>query len=151
MDVRKNLPSVKTRTMKRVTGIGGIFFKTANPESTRAWYQKHLGLQTDAYGTTFEGRDATQPEKKTFLQWSPMKEDTDYFDPSGHPFMINYRVTDLEKLVEVLKAEGVQVVDEIANYAYGKFVHILDPDGRKIELWEPVDETYDSLIDVRTK
>lgn len=136
---------------KRVTGIGGIFFKVKDPDATKSWYQKHLGLNTDKYGTTFEWRSSENPEKKGFSQWSPMKDDTGYFKPSEKDFMINYRVENLAELVEELKAEGVTVLDEIETYEYGKFVHILDPDGHSIELWEPVDEAYDGIVDARTK
>ena len=130
---------------KRVIGIGGIFFKCKDPKKTREWYGKHLGLVTNDYGSTFEFRNAEKPEEKNFLQWSPFKEDTDYMAPSESDFMVNYRVEDLEELVKVLKKEGVQVVDEIASYDYGKFVHIMDPEGNKIELWEAVNEVYDEM------
>ncbi|MBI1184013.1 VOC family protein [bacterium] len=126
--------------MKKVTGIGGIFFKCPNPEQTRNWYRDHLGLETDAYGATFNFRLPDEPEKMGQLQWSTMGSDTKYFNPSKSDFMINYRVTDIEALVAELKANGVTVLDEIASYDYGKFVHILDNDGNKVELWEPVDE-----------
>ena len=136
---------------KRVTGIGGIFFKVKDPNATKSWYQKHLGLNTDQYGTTFEWRSSENPDQKGFSQWSPMKDDTTYFQPSQKDFMINYRVENLEELVKELKAEGVQVLDEIESFDYGKFVHILDPDGHSIELWEPVDKVYDDLVGGRTK
>ncbi|WP_026952859.1 VOC family protein [Algoriphagus mannitolivorans] len=136
---------------KRATGIGGIFFKVKDPNKTKEWYQKHLGLNTDQYGTTFEWRSSERPEEKGFTQWSPMKEDTDYFKPSEKDFMINYRVENLEELVPILKEEGVQILDEIQTFEYGKFVHILDPDGHSIELWEPVDQIYDDLTEGRTK
>lgn len=135
---------------KRVTGIGGIFFKVKDPNATKTWYQKHLGLSTDKYGTAFEWRSSENPESKGFTQWSPMQDSTDYFLPSQKEFMINYRVEDLEGLVAELKAEGVQVLDEIQTFEYGKFVHILDPDGHSIELWEPIDEVYDDLTEGRT-
>lgn len=124
--------------MKRVTGLGGIFFKTKNPQQTKEWYHKHLGLPINDYGATFEWRDAENPEKKGSTEWSPFKEDTEYFAPSQKDFMINYRVEDIEALVEVLKSEGVTILDEIETYDYGKFVHILDLDGNKIELWQPL-------------
>lgn len=136
---------------KRVTGIGGVFFKVKDPDATKSWYQKHLGLNTDKYGTTFEWRSSEEPEKMGFSQWSPMKDDTDYFKPSEKDFMINYRVENLVELVEELKAEGVTILDEIAVYDYGKFVHILDPDGHSIELWEPVDDVYDGIVEGRTR
>lgn len=135
---------------KRVTGIGGIFFKVKDPNATKTWYQKHLGLNTDKYGTAFEWRSSENPESKGFTQWSPMQDSTDYFLPSQKEFMINYRVEDLESLVAELKKEGVQILDEIQTFEYGKFVHILDPDGHSIELWEPIDEVYDDLTEGRT-
>lgn len=137
--------------MKRVTGIGGIFFKCKNPEQIKAWYQKHLGLDTDAYGTNFEWRQSDAPEKKGFLQWSPCVEQTKHFEPGKKDFMINYRVENLEALVKALKEEGVTVLDEIETFEYGKFVHILDMEGNKIELWEPNDIAYDKIVEGRTK
>ncbi|MCK5277385.1 MAG: VOC family protein [Cyclobacteriaceae bacterium] len=136
---------------KRVTGIGGIFFKTKNPDETKLWYRKHLGFNTDEYGTCFEWRQADDGKKKGFSQWSPFSESTEYFNPSSKEFMINYRVADLEWLVEKLKEEGVKVLDDIERFDYGKFVHILDHDGNKIELWEPVDEVFDEGVKGRTK
>lgn len=137
--------------MKRVTSIGGVFFKCKDPDKIKDWYAKHLGLNTDKYGTSFEWRQADDGTKKGFTVWSPFKEDTKYFQPSEKEFMINYRVENLEQLVEELKKEGVTVVDEIETYEYGKFVHILDIEGNKIELWEPNDSEYDKCLDVRTK
>ena len=131
--------------MKRVTGIGGIFFKTKDPAATKSWYAKHLGFDTDQWGAAFTFRKNENPDKKGYLQWSPFKEDTDYFQPSEKEFMINYRVENLEELVKLLREEGVTICDEIASYDYGKFVHIMDTDGNKIELWEPIDEIFDQL------
>ncbi len=125
--------------MKKVTGLGGIFFKCDDPEKMKEWYGKNLGLSTDAYGATFEWRHADDPSKKGSTIWSPFKKATKYFEPSAKDFMINYRVENLEELVLQLKNEGVAVLDDIASYEYGKFVHILDPEGNKIELWEPID------------
>lgn len=136
--------------MKRVTGIGGIFFRTKDPKATKDWYAQHLGLQTDKWGTCFEWRQAERPEAKGFTQWSPMGQDSDHFGAEDQQFMVNYRVKDLEGLVEVLRTEGVTIVDEIKSYDYGKFVHILDVDGRRIELWEPVDEVFDQYAEGRT-
>ena len=137
--------------MKRVTGIGGIFFKSNDPQKTMEWYEKHLGLKTDKYGTSFEWRQTDDATKKGFTVWGPFKKDTNYMDPSNKDFMINYRVENIEELVKTLKSEGVNVVDEIETYEYGKFVHIMDPDNNKIELWEPNDDEYDRMIEVRTK
>lgn len=137
--------------MKRVTGIGGIFFKCKNPEAIKDWYKTHLGFDTDQWGTNFEWRQADHPEEKGFTQWSPFTDTTTYFEPSKKDFMINFRVENLEKLVALLKSEGVTVLDDIATFDYGKFVHILDPEGNKIELWEPKDITYDTIVVGRTK
>ncbi len=123
--------------MKKVTGIGGIFFKCKDPKKVTEWYHKHLGLNTNPYGATFEWYEEPQSAKKAQTQWSPFAETTKYFDPSTKDFMINYRVDNLEALVEVLKSEGVTIVDKMETYDYGKFIHILDPEGNKIELWEP--------------
>lgn len=138
-------PQEESQPTKRVTGIGGIFFKCKDPGKVREWYQKHLGLHTNQYGAVFEWRQGEDPTQKGFTQWSPFKESTKYFEPSPKDFMINYRVADLEKLVEELKKEGVTVVDTIETYDYGKFVHILDVEGNKIELWEPNDVVYEQL------
>lgn len=125
--------------MKKVTGIGGIFFKSDDPEKTKSWYHKNLGLVIDAYGSPFETRDVNNPDQINYLQWSPFKSDTKYFNPSKKDFMINYRVDNLKNLVIELKKEGVTICDEIESFDYGKFIHIMDPDGNKIELWEPAD------------
>lgn len=129
----------KTTTMKKVTGIGGIFFKCKDPNAMRAWYKTHLGLNTNDYGATFEWKEADDSTKNGSTTWSPFAETTKYFEPSTKDFMINYRVADLEALVEALKKEGVTIVDKIETYDYGKFVHIIDLEGNKIELWEPID------------
>jgi len=138
--------------MKKVTGIGGIFFKSKDPKEIKNWYRDNLGLAVDAYGSMFESRDSAHPEKKTFLQWSPFEEKTKYFEPSEKEFMINYRVDNLEDLVKELKINGVKICDEIETYDYGKFVHIMDPEGNKLELWEPLDQVFtDSQGDHTTK
>jgi predicted enzyme related to lactoylglutathione lyase len=141
----------KVTRMKKVTGIGGIFFKCKEPNKIKEWYKTHLGLDTDKYGTTFEWRQADDTTKKGFTQWSPFAETTKYFAPSTKEFMINYRVENLEELVEELKKEGVTITDKIETVEYGKFVHILDIEGNKIELWEPKDNEYDKIVDGRTK
>lgn len=135
---------------KKVTGVGGIFFKCKDPQQIKNWYKTNLGLNTNEYGTMFEFRHADEPDKKGYLQWSPFSEDTEYFEPSKKSFMINFRVENLEELVDELKNSGVQVVDDIATYDYGKFVHIMDPEGNKIELWEPVDEVFTKSEEGRT-
>jgi predicted enzyme related to lactoylglutathione lyase len=128
-----------TTTMKKVTGIGGIFFKCKDPNKMREWYKTHLGFDTNDYGATFEWGEASDSTKKGSTTWSPFAETTKYFEPSTKDFMINYRVENLEALVEELKKEGVTIVDKIETYDYGKFVHIMDIEGNKIELWEPND------------
>ncbi len=138
-------PSNKQTTMKKVTGIGGIFFKCKDPNKMKEWYQKHLGLNTNEYGAVFEWHQGADSTKKGFTSWSPFKETTKYFEPSTKDFMINYRVENLEALVEELKKNGVTIIDAIETYDYGKFVHILDAEGNKIELWEPNDIEYEKL------
>jgi len=136
--------------MKRVTGIGGIFFKCKDPDAVKQWYARHLGLNVDKYGTSFAWYQDADKKRKGFTAWSPFKEDTTYFAPSTREFMVNYRVEDLEWLVEQLKSEGVTILDDIERYEYGKFVHILDPEGNKIELWEANDDEYDKILEVQT-
>jgi predicted enzyme related to lactoylglutathione lyase len=126
--------------MKKVTGIGGIFFKCKDPKQLSAWYKTHLGFDANDYGATFEWREEADPNKKGATQWSTFSETTTYFAPSTKDFMINYRVENLEALVAQLKAEGVTIVDTIETYEYGKFIHIIDLEGNKIELWEPSEE-----------
>lgn len=125
--------------MKRVIGLGGIFFKCKDVEKLKAWYGKHLGLETGDFGTNFEWREVEDPSKKGITVWSPFEASTTYFDPSAKQFMINYRVANIEWVVQQLKNEGVTVLDEIESFDYGKFVHILDPEDNKIELWEASD------------
>lgn len=116
----------------------------------KEWYRAHLGLDTDDYGTNFEWRQGGNPALKGFTQWSPFACETTYFDPSDSDFMVSYRVENIEELVELLKAEGVTVLDPIEAFEYGKFVHILDLEGNKVELWEPNDEEYDKIVVGRT-
>ena len=125
--------------MAKIKGIGGIFFRCQNPDQVKEWYREHLGLDTDDYGAGFHWLQ-TDGKTKGFTQWSPFPENTKYFDPSRKEFMINYMVENLEELVQELKDKGVEIVDEIAVYEYGKFIHILDNEGNKIELWEPIGE-----------
>jgi predicted enzyme related to lactoylglutathione lyase len=123
----------------RVTGIGGIFFFSENPDETKKWYEQNLGMPTNEWGASFEFRNTNRPGEINYLQWSPFKKGSKYFEPSKKDFMINYRVQNIEGLVEKLKKNGVTIVDSIQTYEYGKFVHIMDNEGNKIELWEPVD------------
>ena len=128
-----------TDTVPRVTGIGGIFFKAEDPAAVRKWYGENLGLAVDDYGSSFEFRNANRPDEVNYLNWDAMVDSTNYFDPSQKEFMINYRVQNMEGLVKKLKRNGVTILDSISTYEYGKFVHIMDLEGNKIELWEPVD------------
>ena len=125
---------------KRVTGIGGLFFKSKDPKAAKDWYSKHLGFNTDDYGCTFWNKDKEGNDTST--QWSPFKDDTKYFEPSKKDFMFNYRVENLHQLLATLKEEGVTIVGKVEEYDYGKFGWILDNDGNKIELWEPVDKAF---------
>ena len=138
-------------TTPKVTGIGGIFFRTSDPEKIKEWYGKNLGLAIDPWGSAFEFRNANRPDEINYLRWSPFSDTTDYFQPSSKEFMINYRVQNIEGLVKKLKQEGVTVLDGIETYDYGKFVHIMDPDGNKIELWEPVDSVFTKMGGPTTK
>lgn len=121
----------------KVTGIGGIFFKCNDPVRLKEWYKEHLGFDTDEYGARFEFQRGTDTSEKVSIQWSVFAETNKYFDPSEKDFMINYTVSDLTGLVAQLKKEGVTVLDTIETYDYGKFAHIMDIDGNKIELYEP--------------
>lgn len=124
--------------MKRVTGIGGVFFKTKDPEKLSAWYQKHLGFPSSEEGhAVFPWHEQEDPEKSGYTVWSPFPQDTTYFDPSSAPFMINYRVEDLDAVLAALRSEGVEVDDKVEEHEYGRFGWITDPEGRRIELWEP--------------
>ncbi|GER58443.1 VOC family protein [Patiriisocius marinus] len=127
--------------MKRVTGIGGLFFKTTDPKATKDWYKKHLGFDTDDWGCTFWWKD--ENGNKCSTQWSPMPRETDYYKPSDKPFMFNYRVENLVGLLKLLKEEGVTIIGEIQEFEYGKFGYIMDNDGNKIELWEPIDKVFE--------
>ena len=137
--------------MPKVTGIGGIFFFSDNPEVIKEWYGSNLGLAINEYGSSFEFRNANRPGESNYLQWSPFKNGSKYFAPSKKEFMINYRVQNIEGLVKKLKANGVTVVDEIEAFDYGKFVHIMDPEGNKIELWEPIDSAFTIIGGITTK
>ena len=130
---------------KKVTGIGGIFFKCKDPGKLREWYHTHLGLNTNPYGAVFEWRQGDDSTRKGFTNWSPFKETTKYFEPSTADFMINYRVGNLESLVDQLKKEGVTITDTIQAVPYGKFVHIMDVEGNKVELWEPNDIEFEKM------
>ncbi len=135
---------------KRVVGVGGVFFKSKNPKKTREWYARHLGFRVDPYGACFEWRTAGNTRKKGWTVWSPMARKTDYMKPSRKEFMINFIVADLRKLLKSLKKEGIKQVGEIQEYDYGLFAHIMDPDGVKIELWEPVYRDFSKMVKGKT-
>ena len=127
-------------TTPKVTGIGGIFFFSDNPQETKEWYAKNLGIETNEWGScSFESRNINRPDEINSLQWCPFKKEEEYFSPSKKDFMINYRVQNIEALVTKLKENGVTILDDIVTYDFGKFVHIMDGDGNKIELWDPID------------
>lgn len=125
-------------TTPKVTGIGGIFFYSDNPKEAKDWYSKNLGIEINDWGSSsFEFRDLNHPNKINSLQWKPFKKGDDYFKPSKKEFMINYQVQNIEGLVSKLKENGVTILDSLTSYDYGKFIHIMDSEGNKIELWEP--------------
>lgn len=125
---------------KRVTGIGGVFFKTDDPKKMKEWYSKHLDVEE-----IFKWLEVTNPNASSPAQtiWSPFKQDTTYFAPSEKPFMFNYRVENLVELLTILKEEGIEQVGEVQEVPYGKFAWIMDPENNKIELWEPIDDDFD--------
>jgi predicted enzyme related to lactoylglutathione lyase len=154
MDEQKNqsdeaLP--QQDTTPKVTGIGGIFFLSNNPEKTKKWYSENLGLEVNQWGSSFEFRNANRPDEINYLQWSPFNQESEYFAPSKKEFMINYRVQNIEGLVKKLKDNGVTIVDSIESFEYGKFVHIMDAEGNKIELWEPIDRVFTEMGGKTTK
>lgn len=122
----------------RVTGLGGVFFKARDSEALSAWYRDRLGLPVEAWGgCSFPWRDAQDPSKTGSTVWSVFDGKTPYFKPSRKPFMINFRVDDLERVLAELRAEGVRVLDGIEVSEFGKFGWVIDPEGNKVELWEP--------------
>ena len=124
--------------MKRVTGIGGIFLKAKDAPALRAWYQRHLGVDVQAWGgAAFTWSDADGKPTGGTTVWSVVSNDSDQFAPGNASFMVNYRVEDLLGLVDALKAEGCNVLDKIDDSEYGKFAWVIDPEGNKVELWEP--------------
>ena len=135
-----NAKSGHRDSIPKVTGIGGVFFYSDNPQETNEWYSKNLGFEINEWGSSsFESRNANNPDKINSLQWKLFENGDDYFSPSKKKFMINYQVQNIEGLVAKLKENGVTILDSIATYDYGKFVHIMDNEGNKIELWESVD------------
>jgi len=127
----------------KITGIGGVFFKCKDPASMRKWYHENFGLSEDKYGHSFLWKKPEDPRKNGYTAWNPFDDSSDYFEPSKQKYMINYRVENLEELLEELKNAGVTIIGEIQSFDYGKFGWVLDPEGNKIELWEPIDEAFD--------
>ncbi len=124
--------------MKRVTGIGGIFFKCKDPKALGEWYRRHLGLDVQDWGgVAFRWAGPENPQGAGTTIWSPFKEDSAYFAPSTAPFMINYRVEDLHAVLTSLRAEGCTVDSKIEESEYGKFGWVMDPEGNRLELWQP--------------
>lgn len=124
--------------MKRVTGIGGIFFKARDPDALKDWYRECLGVVPSADGTvTFEWRSKDRPDEVGYTVWAPFRQDTKYFDPSTASFMVNFRVDDLYGLLEQLREEGVTVDEKTEESEFGRFGWVMDPEGNRIELWEP--------------
>ncbi|MBQ0960121.1 VOC family protein [Ideonella sp. 4Y11] len=123
--------------MRRVTGIGGIFFKARDPQALGAWYRTHLGLAVDDWGgVAFRWADDSPAGSGTTI-WTPFKHDTRYFEPSTAAFMVNFRVEDLQGLLAALRADGCEVMDKVEESEYGKFGWVMDPEGNKVELWQP--------------
>jgi predicted enzyme related to lactoylglutathione lyase len=123
--------------LKRVTGIGGIFFKANDPDKLRNWYRLHLGIECEKdNGAIFKWRTADDLNSERYTVWAPFSADTDYFAPSTKPFMINFQVENLEEMLAQLRDEGVEVDPKVESYDYGKFGWIMDPEGNRIELWE---------------
>src|SRR5689334_20887204 len=124
--------------MKRVTGVGGIFIKSGDPVRLREWYRKHLGIEVEAWGgCAFSWKSDANPDGAGTTAWTVFEGESNYFAPSNAQFMVNYRVADLHALVAALRAEGCQVLDKVEESEFGKFGWVIDPDGNKLELWEP--------------
>jgi catechol 2,3-dioxygenase-like lactoylglutathione lyase family enzyme len=122
--------------MGRVTGLGGVFFKSADPERLYAWYEKHLGMKREGGEFRFHWGDPSTGGAGMTV-WAIFKSDTKYFAPSAAPFMLNYRVDDLDGLLERLRAAGAEVDPRREDHDYGRFAWVMDPDGNRVELWEP--------------
>lgn len=135
----------------KITGLGGIFFKSKDPNAMKQWYNDNFSMGTDQYGKSFAWRDVNNKEHIGHTQWSVMKDDTDYFDPGKQQYMINYRVENLEELLEELKSKGIKQIGGLDKYDYGNFAWVLDPEGNKIELWEPVDQIFTDMDEEQKK
>jgi predicted enzyme related to lactoylglutathione lyase len=138
INANKQMGIIMNDTIPKVTGIGGIFFYSDNPKEAKEWYTKNLGIEINDWGSSsFESRNINRPDEINSLQWKPFKKGDEYFSPSKKDFMINYQVQNIEGLVNKLKENGVTILDSIASYDFGKFIHIMDAEGNKIELWDP--------------
>ena len=138
---QKDMQNPPVDTTPKVIGVGGVFFYSDNLETTQKWYAENLGFEMNDWGSSsFDSRDINNPEQINSLQWKPFKKGDEYFSPSKKDFMINYQVQNIEGLVNKLKENGVTLLDSIETFDYGKFVHILDKEGNKIELWEPISD-----------
>ncbi len=133
------LKKTEHTSLNGVTGIGGIFFKCKDPKNLKEWYNTNLGFKNNEYGTNFEWRQAGDSTKRGFTLWAPFRETTKYFEKE---FMINYRVSNMDALLATLATNGILPIDTIQRASYGSFVHIKDPEGNQIELWEPNDVEY---------
>ena len=140
------LLKAKIMSAKKVVGVGGIFFKCKDPDAMNGWYEKHLGMTGNGYGVLFEARNSDNPAQKDYLQLGTFKENTSYFAPSKKDFMINFRVEDLESLLIELKASGIEQIGKTMKEPYGLFAHIMDPEGNKLELWEPIHDEYAKMV-----
>jgi predicted enzyme related to lactoylglutathione lyase len=132
--------------MKRVTGLGGVFFKCRDKDKLKSWYQTHLGIGSQPFGDVFTWREMGDSGETGYTVWGTFADDTKYFEPSQSAHMLNYRVADLVALIEVLKQEGVEVVGDIKQEENGKFAWLMDPEGNKIELWEPMPNKDDPYL-----
>jgi uncharacterized protein YndB with AHSA1/START domain/predicted enzyme related to lactoylglutathione lyase len=136
-NAKENTTENTVATPKKVTGLGGVFFKCKDSIALKAWYNEHLGLETHAYGASFAWRNTENAALEGTTEWSPFADTTKYFEPSTKDFMLNYRVADLETLLVALRKANITILDDIETFEYGKFLHILDLEGNKVELWEP--------------
>jgi lactoylglutathione lyase len=136
---RAIMQSPDDKPVERVTGIGGIFFKAQDPARMTEWYAKNLGIESTEFGAEFHWRDAERPEEKGQTVWSLFPADTDYFGPSAQTFMVNYRVANLDRMLEQLRRNGISEI-KVEDSGYGRFAWFTDPEGNRIELWEPIEE-----------
>jgi predicted enzyme related to lactoylglutathione lyase len=132
--------------MAKVTGLGGVFFRSADPQALKEWYREQLGIESESWGFAFRWREREDPEQQGYTVWSPFSEGTEYFAPSTKQFMVNYRVDDLDALLPRLAAAGVEIVGDVQEAENGKFAWVLDPEGNKLELWEPVESSQDPYV-----